>query len=533
MLKTLIKKQFFECFKGYFISTKTGKAKSKAGIIGMFVLFISILLFLSFSFVAISLEICTLLPKEYSWLNYALLGIISIALGLFATVFNTSNALYNAKDNDLLLSMPIKPSYVLISRVSLVYGLALIYMSVVWLPACIVPLIVYKFNPLLIIVDIVLLLILALFVSVLCCGFGYVVAFITNKTKNKSLITVLLTLIFLGAYYFVCFRFESMINTILENTDAFANTITTWFNLIYQLALAANGNILSFIIFTIVTLVLAVICFYILKSSYYKIISNSNKVSVTRTKIEYKTKSNIQSILLAKEFKRFFSLPIYLMNCGLGSAFVIVAAIAVVIKRNDISSLIMVLDAINPNLVNYIPLGIVVIICMIQAINNIATPSISLEGKNLWILKSLPINTIDILNAKKQLQFIFNVVPAILSAIVISIVLKLEYSLIIYICVCIMLIIEMNACIGSIFSLVNPNFNWTSETQPIKQAMNILYAMVVNLLLIVVIVGLCILTRDIIDVSEYFEYLVVVLIVGTILLRKLINTWGVKTFERL
>ena len=170
MLKTLIYKQFYECFKGYFINNKTGKAKSKAAVIGMFLLFGFLLISLAASFFGMSLSISVLLETEYSWLYYAIFGIVAIALGTFASVFNTSNSLYNAKDNDLLLSMPIKPSNVLLSRIVLVYGLSILYISIAWLPICINPIIFHHYSPLLLIPDLVLLLALGLFVSVLSCA---------------------------------------------------------------------------------------------------------------------------------------------------------------------------------------------------------------------------------------------------------------------------------------------------------------------------------------------------------------------------
>ena len=46
MTWTLIKKQFLECFRSYYIVSKTGKARSKAGIIGMYALFAGIMIFL-------------------------------------------------------------------------------------------------------------------------------------------------------------------------------------------------------------------------------------------------------------------------------------------------------------------------------------------------------------------------------------------------------------------------------------------------------------------------------------------------------
>ena len=47
MLKTLIKKQYQECFRSYFVNPKTGKRRSKWGIFGMFVFFTAVMLFLA------------------------------------------------------------------------------------------------------------------------------------------------------------------------------------------------------------------------------------------------------------------------------------------------------------------------------------------------------------------------------------------------------------------------------------------------------------------------------------------------------
>ena len=50
MLKTLIKKQYQECFRSYFVNPKTQKRRSKLGIAGMFVLFAVVMLFLAANF---------------------------------------------------------------------------------------------------------------------------------------------------------------------------------------------------------------------------------------------------------------------------------------------------------------------------------------------------------------------------------------------------------------------------------------------------------------------------------------------------
>ena len=53
----------------------------------------------------------TLIKKQlmevFAWLYRALMGIVSVTLGVFGSVFNTFSTLYQAKDNDLLFAMPI------------------------------------------------------------------------------------------------------------------------------------------------------------------------------------------------------------------------------------------------------------------------------------------------------------------------------------------------------------------------------------------------------------------------------------------
>ena len=59
-------------------------------------------------------------------------------LGVFGSVFNTYSGLYLAKDNDLLLSLPIPVRAMLASRLLGVYLMGLMYSGVVMLPAVIV-----------------------------------------------------------------------------------------------------------------------------------------------------------------------------------------------------------------------------------------------------------------------------------------------------------------------------------------------------------------------------------------------------------
>ena len=79
MLKTLIKKQYQECFRSYFVNPKTQKRRSKLGIAGMFLLFAFVMLFLAAMFFGMSFLIGgQLLTGGLSWLYFVLMGIMAI-----------------------------------------------------------------------------------------------------------------------------------------------------------------------------------------------------------------------------------------------------------------------------------------------------------------------------------------------------------------------------------------------------------------------------------------------------------------------
>ena len=62
-------------------------------------------------------------------------ALIAILLGIFGSVFSTYTGLYLAKDNDLLLSMPIPVQTIMFARLMGVYLMGLMYLAVVIVPA--------------------------------------------------------------------------------------------------------------------------------------------------------------------------------------------------------------------------------------------------------------------------------------------------------------------------------------------------------------------------------------------------------------
>ena len=149
IVKLLLRKQLKEIFRSYFYNPKTNKKRSGFSTALWFVFFALIMVGMLggiFTYLALTLA-KPLGAVGMGWLYYVLMTLIAILLGVFGSVFNTYSGLYLAKDNDLLLSLPIEPTAIMTSRLLGVYLMGLMYSAVVLLPTVIVGWICMPLTP--------------------------------------------------------------------------------------------------------------------------------------------------------------------------------------------------------------------------------------------------------------------------------------------------------------------------------------------------------------------------------------------------
>ena len=533
MFKALIKKQYYECFRTYFVNAKTGKARSKAGVAGLFIFFAALMLFLCSAFFGMSLLLGRLFEVGLSWLYYALTGVVSVALGTFGSVFSTYSTLYMAKDNELLLSMPIPPSKILITRMSLVYGLGLLYSGVVWLPAIVYSWIFTSPSAPSVIFGLLLLPVIALFVTVLTCVLGWVVALIASHVKKKSFLTVVLSLVFFGLYYFVCFRMSDFMETLVTNSGAVSQGMKTWGNFFYQLGRAADGGIVPMLLFTGITLALFALCFYVLSRSFTHIVTKTPTVGKSAVKATVSKAQDVKSALFKRELKRFTASATYMLNCGLQIAILPILTVIAVIKRDALQEILTAFSSMIPEITPLLPLIVLAVVCLILAIGVISTPSISLEGKHLWILRSMPVTGKEVLEAKLRLHVALNIGPAVLAVVVLGWCVAIDWQTIVFMAVFVWMYVWLTGEIGLILGLKRPNFNWTMETMPIKQSMNVMFSWLIGWGLIVLVCGGGYLLRSTVSVGTYVAFAMVAVALAARMFKRWLDTKGDALFSAL
>ncbi len=533
MLKTLFKKQFLEINAFYFQDRKTGKIRSKKGIIGFVILFAFIFLSVAASFFGMaSLFSNAFLPIGLDWLYFSMFGMMSIGLGVFGSAFNTFASLYLAKDNEMLLSMPIPPSYMLISRVASVSLTSLLYSSLVWIPIIIRYWMVGSPSAVCVLFNILMMIVITLLVTILTCALGWIIAQISNRLKGKSILTVLISLLVIGGYYVLQFKLNSMLQDVALNGEKIGSAIKNGAYPMYIMGLAAAGDGKSMLMFTLGVILICAAGFAILSKTFIRVLTGARSEKRTVYKEKTVKSSDIGSALLRKELYHFSKSSVYMLNGGLGLAVLPVTAAAALIKGDVFNQAIAMFTAQNSVFAEMIPLAVTAIVCTIVSMNAISSPSVSLEGKNIWILQSLPAGAEKVLKAKEKLPVILNTIPAIFCTAVLCIVLGAGIAETVAACIFTEAYIFFNAAFGLAVGTKKPTMEWTNETVPIKQGIAIVIVLFGGMIISFGTAALYY-PLSMVPVAVYMLIMSAVFIIARILIDRWIYTKGAKIFEEL
>lgn len=506
LVKTRISGMLSQMMRG----SKNGK-KRGAGfkiLIGLLVIYVIGCFFMLFGMMFYTL--CeAFVESGLTWLYFSMAAIMSTVLAFVGSIFMTQSQLYDARDNELLLSMPIKPQSILASRMVVLYITGFALEALVMLPAGIVYLIQKPAAAASIAIYVALLFVLPLIALALSCIVGFVVAFISSKMRNKTIITMVLSIGFFIAYFLLIGRMNNYLAMIIVNGGELAEKIKSSLYIVYSFGMAiAEADMLSFVLFTAIAVAAFLLIYFVLSLTFIKIATTKRGA----TKVKYREKelkvSSIKSSLVKKELVRFFKNPMYIMNGCIGSIFLLIAAVALCVK----SDILVMISEMLPGFDEMLALIGMALICAINTMNLISAPSISLDAKTLWISQSIPVDPGDILDAKAKTHLVVTTPTTIMASIAVIICTRAGISQAILTLLLPCIVNFFFAYSGVFINLHLPKFDWTSEMVAIKQSGSIVVAMLVNFG-VVAAVGLLyfLLLQNVIGMEPYLYIVTVVL----------------------
>ena len=495
MTKALIKKELLQFLSIYTFDKRKGTLRSTAVTVLMMCLMGFAFISFSFMFFGMYSSIApAALEAGESWLLFSIAGALTLAISVFGSAFTTYSVLYKAKDNELLLSMPIPASRILLVRVLTICAFSLIFILAAWTPSLIAYLIFIGFSPAVLIGHIIMTVVLTAFVTAVTSVLGWLIALVSGLFRNKTVVTVLISLLFIGAYYTFYFRMNAILRSVVENISKISEAMHGWARPLMQLGKAASGEPLPLVGSLLIAAALFAVMYAVLAKTLFGLMTASDRTK----KAVYREKRAAQSTparaLLKREIKHFFSSAVLILNVGFGVLILIAGCVAAVIKADAIRAFlsggslpefVMGLKALLPALV----------VSMVTNMDSFTASSVSLEGKQIWLVQSMPVSDKLTLRMKELTHFLISGVPGAIAAAVLSAVVGSNVWAALLSSIFAAVFVWLNAGFGLMMNLVKPNLEWTNESVPVKQgipvALSMLFGFGSLLILGGIMVGMC------------------------------------------
>jgi ABC-2 type transport system permease protein len=294
-----------------------------------------------------------------------------------------------------------------------------------------------------------------------------------SKSKYKTLLGTLFSVVFLVAYIVVYSRINTYIEVLINNGENIARSLSGVLPLYWLGAAVSDGNLLYLLFVLLIICAIFALVYFLLSATFVR--ATLNKRSDSRVKYKRQTlkSSSASTALLKKEFKRLTSSTAYIMNAGVGIIMELIGCVFLVIKRDEITD-VLGMDGEFGSII--VPI-IIVTMCFFQSMSLFSAPSISLEGKNIYFLKSLPVEPKKILMAKVNMHFLVTSPVSIIVSLVFMFILKPGALMSVFLIVLPLLINGLTAFGGVAVNLRFPKLEWTNEVQVIKQGTSIIICM--------------------------------------------------------
>ncbi|MDD2625794.1 MAG: hypothetical protein PHR55_03455 [Bacilli bacterium] len=451
-------------------------------------------------------------------------------LVFISTMRTSKNNLYDSKDNDLLLSLPLKLKEIITAKILDIYIISFILSLIILIPTFVVFCIKVPVNITFILLYIISIFIIPIIPTIIGSFFGYLIARFIPKSNKKNIVEIILSFFLFFIIMFFQFNISNTLKTIVSNSNIIDNIMKYISYPTYLLREALfNNNILYFILYIVINISLIYIFIMIIKRSYLKLIYRSNENSINKNRSHKELKSSsITKALIIKEKRKFISSPIYLINSSFGIVMLFVASLASLFySKGEILKLIG--STINLSSAHLI----LVFILFVVGMTNITASSISIEGSKFWILKSLPVKEKDIIYSKILFSIMVVIPISILSIIILSLSFNVNFidTLILILFVSIYAIVISK--FGMIINLRFPKMDAINDQVVVKQSLSSLITIMGPMFLFIILIS----------VSQFIEgfnnlsfstisfYLIIFMFISNLILNKLLNTYGVKKIK--
>ena len=234
--------------------------------------------------------------------------------------------------------------------------------------------------------------------------------------------------------------------------------------------------------------------------------------------------------MLGKELGRFTGSANYMLNCGLSTLLLPIAGILLLVRGGAVADVLSDIFGSGGS----VPVLLTAAVCLVCSMNDMAVPSVSLEGKSLWVSRSLPVDAWTALRAKCGMQLLLTVPGAVFAALCSAIVTRSDLLTGLLMVVFCAIFASFSAYLALYIGLHNVNLVWTNEISVIKQGVQILVALLAGWLLpVLFVLPYMLLLNGDFNPTAYLALASLLFAAAALVFRRWLRTKGVMRFESL
>lgn len=532
-LKVLYKYNFLSFYNRFSkIFMKKGRKLSKVGLlslslllgIGIYAFIILYLILFATMFAAGGV------PEGIFYIPIIAISMLSLMSGLT----KSNSYLFRMRDYDMLMSMPIKSSSIIISKISMMLvgnvGLSLL----IWLPTAIIYSVIVETTFIFWIASFVTFIFIPLFPLIIGSFISYLFGFIPISNKAKNMLSSALYVAFIIVFIFFNMQTNPNEEDVSVQVLGMIDSLKKVYFLAPTVVLSVLGTTKQFILYNGICLILTIGFIAIVSISFRRMVYKLNygqtkKVKKVVADNDYKSKSTLKA-LIKKELSMFVNYPVYILNSIIGPIMSLAMTVLMSIKLKDFSQ--GSYAGFNFTKEEFIlVLSIMLIFSFTLQVPSSST--ISVEGKSMWILKSSPVRTRDLFASKLMITFLVTVPVLLIDVIIAYCIMGGPLYIYLVLFFSPLFFITGTAFMGLYLNLCFPKFNYDNVQKVIKNSLPVVLTIFLSFALIIVLfIGLMF------SITYLDIWLIIVLqllfgLIYVVIFWLLLSTKGIKKYMNL
>lgn len=411
-------------------------------------------------------------------------AVLSMGVSLlifFFTLFKAGPVLFDGKAYEKQIAMPVTIRAIIVSRFLSMYLTNMLLGLLVLLPGMAVYGIMEKPGLSFYFYGIGAGIFLPLLPLTAASVLGALIAGFSSRLRRKNLISILLTIGFVCVILIGSMRMSTMEESeLLGMMEQMAQQLEGQIRSIYPPAIwiadaMAQGEAAKLLLFLAVSTGSFLLFLEILRHFYVTIcMLLGAREARGNYRMQVLRKKPVLRSMVERELRHYFSSTVYVTNTLIGEIMMVILAIAVlVMDTKAVEAMLGIPNAVNralPILMGFLPAMMPLTAC-----------SISMEGKQWWMLQTLPVTEKDVIRSKVAVKLLVSFPFYLVSEVLLFAALRPQSVDAICLLAVPAVYIIFSARMGLAINRKFPLFDWENEMRVVKQSASTMLTMLASM----------------------------------------------------